>query len=69
MFFWKLLQKEDFITQKDFSIEIARKSQEYSLEDLKIFFRMTQDAIRNIRNNANLTLTIETLFLRVGIKG
>jgi DNA polymerase III, delta prime subunit (EC 2.7.7.7) len=69
MFFWKLLQKDEFITQKDFSVEIARKSQEYSLEDLKIFFRMTQDAIRNIRNNANLTLTLETLFLRVGMKG
>ncbi|ACK42070.1 MULTISPECIES: DNA polymerase III subunit delta' [Dictyoglomus] len=67
LFFWKLTGDEKYITQKDFSVEIARKSQEYSISELKTFFRLTQDAIRGIRNNANLLLTLETLFLRVGL--
>ncbi len=67
LFFWKLTGDEKYITQKDFSVEIARKSQEYSISELKTLFRLTQDAIRGIRNNANLLLTLETLFLRVGL--
>jgi len=64
---WKLTEDEKYIMQKDFLSEIARKSQEYSISDLRNFFRLTQDAIRGIRNNANLLLTLETLFLRVGM--
>ncbi|MGB9857593.1 MAG: ATP-binding protein [Dictyoglomaceae bacterium] len=67
LFFWKLYEKEEYITQKDFVREIARKSQEFSLEKIRRNFRITQDAIRGIRNNANLLLTLETLFLRAGV--
>ncbi|HOJ93236.1 MAG TPA: DNA polymerase III subunit delta' [Dictyoglomaceae bacterium] len=67
LFFWKLTKDDRLITQKDFLPEIIRKSQEYSLKDLREFFRLTQDTIKGIRNNANLLLTLETLFLRVGV--
>lgn len=64
--FWKLYEREDYITQKDFIREIAKKSQEFSLEKIRKNFRFSQDAIKSIRNNANLLLTLETLFLRIG---
>ncbi|PMQ01874.1 MAG: DNA polymerase III subunit delta' [Dictyoglomus sp. NZ13-RE01] len=67
LLFWKLFQKEEFITQRDFIGEIVRKSQDYSLDKLRRNFRSTQDAIRGIRNNANLLLTLETLFIRTGV--
>lgn len=67
LLFWKITKNEEYLIQKDFSVEIVRKSQEYSISDLTLFFRLTQDAIRGIRNNANLMLTLETLFLRVGM--
>lgn len=66
--FWKITQNEDNIIQKDFLIEIVRKSQEYSISNLVSFFKWTQDAIRGIRNNANLMLTLESLFLRIGMQ-
>ncbi|MEN2984105.1 MAG: DNA polymerase III subunit delta' [Dictyoglomaceae bacterium] len=64
LFFWKLYEKEEYITQKDFVREIARKSQEFSLERIRRNFRATQDTMRSIRNNAHLVLSLETLFLR-----
>lgn len=68
MLFWKITKNEDYLIQKDFSVEIARKSQEYSISEIVSFFRWTQDAMRGIRNNANLMLTLESLFLKVGMQ-
>jgi DNA polymerase-3 subunit delta' len=67
LFFWKIYEREEYITQRDFVREIIKKSKEFSLEEIRTNFRLTQNAIRSIRNNANLILTLETLFLRVGV--
>lgn len=67
LFFWKIYEKEEYITQKDFIREIVRKAQEFSLEKIRKNFKATQDTMRAIRNNANLSLTLETLFFKAGV--
>lgn len=67
LFFWKIYEKEEYITQKDFMREIIRKSQEFSLDKIIKNFKETQYAMKSIRNNANLLLTLETLFFKAGV--